>query len=210
MDRFLANLPFLNLHPNFNVLITNRLWSDHNAIIASMDCPKKNPYVFRFCSKWINDDIFCQKVDQLWKASSLSRPYASFSENLDRFRAYAKQYSYSNKVELDVNIKNLENSIAKLDSQLKLNWNEDLFLTLNNYKIDPSNLLDTKISDLKDKARVKWLSDGDMNIKFFHVCIKERTHQAKWNFILDDGSYTSDHEVIGPLAINYFSKLFFY
>jgi len=201
LDRVLVSRNFSNVFPNFQVSISKRLWSDHSALIFNFLSMIKPIFNFKFCSRWSKDAKFCSDIKHLWVNSNSDVPFSSFFNNIKKVRSFARDFGFKDKISRDLNIKNLEKTIFNIDLKLRVNWDEKDANDLDNAKQNLSNLMDAKYSYIRDKARVNWLVGGDRNSKFFHACIKERTHYSKWNFILDDGSYTSDPSIIGPLAL---------
>ncbi|XP_012857145.1 PREDICTED: uncharacterized protein LOC105976424 [Erythranthe guttata] len=87
---------------------------------------------------------------------------------------------------------NFESKLANLRKALR-KWN---------WELEWENAL------LAIKARVKWLEEGDRNNKYFHARIKERKKRNQITLKLDDGSFTSDYQLIGAKALAYFDDLF--
>ncbi|XP_075497741.1 uncharacterized protein LOC142534974 [Primulina tabacum] len=66
-----------------------------------------------------------------------------------------------------------------------------------------------KLQMESQKAKVKWLKDGDQNSKFFHSLLKSRSNKATIDKIeLEDGSLTSDELKIENEIIGYYNKLY--
>ncbi|KAL9684869.1 hypothetical protein QQ045_022311 [Rhodiola kirilowii] len=61
---------------------------------------------------------------------------------------------------------------------------------------------------LKRKARLHWLSDGDRNTRFFHTTIKAHRARNLINLKLPDGTFSSDMNLIGNQAVEFYTSLF--
>ncbi|XP_026417176.1 uncharacterized protein LOC113312657 [Papaver somniferum] len=62
---------------------------------------------------------------------------------------------------------------------------------------------------LREKAKINWIQDGDVNSKFFHTSIKLRQAQNSISEIEDSsGNIITDHNGISNVLIDYFSTKF--
>lgn len=58
------------------------------------------------------------------------------------------------------------------------------------------------------RAKVKWLTEGDTNSKFFHASIKMRKNAAGIGSIaLEDGSIRTDRQGISDSLVNFYENL---
>lgn len=64
-------------------------------------------------------------------------------------------------------------------------------------------------SFLKEKARTRWMKEGDKNSHFFHRSVKAHIARNKILWLQDEnGSWTSDYEEVKILTVNFFENLF--
>ncbi|XVE64272.1 hypothetical protein DITRI_Ditri07aG0087500 [Diplodiscus trichospermus] len=61
---------------------------------------------------------------------------------------------------------------------------------------------------LKEKSRIKWLSEGDRNTEFFHKVLKRHRIKKTLTHLNIQGDIVDDIDKIGEYAIDYFSNLF--
>lgn len=207
LDRVLVNLQTSINWPNIAVQHLTRHLSDHCPLLISFDSCKRNSFLFKFKKHWIEDPIVNDFINNNWVRLYHS-PWLSLDSNLQAFKKFLKDYSFKSKDTLKQKVGLCEQNIKRINEQLQISWDSELFDSLKQAKDEHLGALNMLESCLREKARVKWLSEGDRNTAYFHACIKERHFQSKWNFCLDNGDFTSDTDVIGPIAVSHFSNLF--
>lgn len=62
--------------------------------------------------------------------------------------------------------------------------------------------------DLREKSRLKWLTDGDENTKFFHGFVNNRNRKNTINELMLNGQWTSQPDVIKDEVFKFFSAKF--
>ena len=61
----------------------------------------------------------------------------------------------------------------------------------------------------RQKARIKWLQDGDRNSRFFHAVVAERRAKSVIHRIRSSaGEWLTDEAQISAEAVDYFTSLF--
>ncbi|QHN94225.1 uncharacterized protein DS421_17g599370 [Arachis hypogaea] len=61
----------------------------------------------------------------------------------------------------------------------------------------------------REKSRVKWLKEGDINTSFFHQSFQFRIRRNKiWKLEKNDGTYATTREEIAQVAETYFKDIF--
>lgn len=103
--------------------------------------------------------------------------------------------------------KNIEKNIDELEQNL-IN-SEGTRTLLNKTKADDIQYLKVQDSILKQKARVKWLSEGDQNTTYFHSSLKDRRRRLHINKIQDKQlQWVEGNEDISKAAVRYFKGIF--
>ncbi|GJY81936.1 RNA-directed DNA polymerase, eukaryota, reverse transcriptase zinc-binding domain protein [Tanacetum coccineum] len=82
-------------------------------------------------------------------------------------------------------------------------------------RIDEAKILEDYVAAMKDeekllcqKAKVKWLSEGDRNNTFFYKVLKSRSHKSKINKICDDlGNCYTEKDVVNQFVKHFESFL---
>lgn len=60
----------------------------------------------------------------------------------------------------------------------------------------------------KQKSRVNWISQGDVNTQFFHLSTIIRRHINNINKLLVNGNWVEDHDTLKIHINTYFNNLF--
>lgn len=74
--------------------------------------------------------------------------------------------------------------------------------------MDMTRLLRWEADILYQKTREKWLSDGDMNSKFFHALIKDRRRRNTIKVTRPDGTVVMETRHLLEGAAQHFASLF--
>lgn len=201
LDRVLVNLKSSLLFSNLHVTHLVRHLSDHCPILIKLDLTNKSPHYFKFNKDWAFNETVSNYIHSNWSH------YSTLDGNLFHVKSFLKKFSFDNRNSIKSDIAKDELLIKKLNDELQLRDNVDTMKALSEANTSLSNNLIKLDNMLKVKARVKWLTDGDRNTAYFQACIKERHFHSRWNFCLNDGSFTSNPNLIGTIAVDYFSKL---
>lgn len=67
-----------------------------------------------------------------------------------------------------------------------------------------------ELSLLHQKAKVKWLSEGDQNTAYFHGILKSRKHKNRIESICDDNGVWFEGEKVSEVFVNHFKYLLKY
>lgn len=115
---------------------------------------------------------------------------------------------------LDDKYKELEIRLNKLDERESWgSWYVDLSHERRIVKCEMEELIFRRLQMDCQKAKVKWLREGDHNSKIFHSLLNQRRSRSVINKLeleleLEDGSLVSDEGQIEEEIIGYFSELY--
>ena len=211
LDRCLINTSWIDVWCNSDCTTLTRTSSDHcpllvcfSKLVVSRPCP------FRFQRMWIDHPGFMNLVANVWKEFQFfGHPMYVLASKLRALKQELRNWNKS--VFGDVNLV-VEEAFADLDNiQQKIS---DLGPTDDRLKreADIDSRLHSALAHQEkfycDKARVKWLSEGDRNTSFFHAMAKVRhikqslSVMRDGNRIIDQPNEVSDH------VVTYFRDLF--
>lgn len=207
LDRVLNNLEALSYFPQIRVCHLPRIQSDHCPLVLSLFEERKYYGSFKFQRQWIQEQFFKETMENEWHIFQADTPWHRLYGRLKHVKRKLKEWSKETRKEKQQQRINLEESICRLDKEIQNGWSEVKHAEYKRVQEQLNDLITQEEGTLRDKARVKWLKEGDRNTTYFHACIKERNYQTKWNFKLHDGTYSSNPDILGPLAVDYYSQI---
>ncbi|GAV70101.1 hypothetical protein CFOL_v3_13599 [Cephalotus follicularis] len=207
LDRLLTNLAGSLAFPNLKVVHKPRILSDHCPIVAINHEPTRFPRNFKFLRQWTEDEDFSNVMTRSWALNTEGPPLVTLHKKLLRCKSAFSSLQKQKKEDLHNQILGASLQIQHLEVKLQSSFDKDSLCDLNSANQLLTSLLTKEEGMLRDKARVKWLSEGDRNTAFFHACIKEKRNHMHLNFILPDGSHTDNPDTLGPMAVEHFSQI---
>ena len=158
---------------------------------------------FKFDKRWLESEEVRQVILDGWNSSNLS-PDASIMDHIASCRKALSQW----KRERDINsAKMVEDLKAKVD-----NLYSDDDATTEEIAAALKELTDTLKAEeqfWRQKSRILWLLEGDLNTKFFHAITKQRRASNKITSLLDSaGNLVEEEEKLVAIATSYFRELF--
>ncbi|XP_060182051.1 uncharacterized protein LOC132611672 [Lycium barbarum] len=108
-------------------------------------------------------------------------------------------------------VKEAEKQVTELEKKLTENNNEENRANLSKTKADFIRLLKNQDEIYRQKAKTRWLKDGDKNTSYFHKVIKDRRRKLNIQSIQDnEGHKIEGHQNIATTTIKHFEGLFSY
>lgn len=212
LDRCLVNDQWLLMFPSSHCTFEPPEFSDHTPCHIKLLTPKPvfgtRPFkFFNFLSK---HPLFLQTVKTVWEQAG------SRAENLKDFCYKLKGLKRPLKSLCKDNFSGIEKRVLEALSTLKAAQ----LLALN----DPSSsnvffeqssrdvwliLRLAEESFFRQRSRIKWLEEGDLNTRFFHFVTQARNASNAIKYLLTgDGSKTSTLQDVHLLAQSYFAGIF--
>ncbi|XP_057780084.1 uncharacterized protein LOC130998691 [Salvia miltiorrhiza] len=194
LDRFLVNDKWLEVWPQTKARGLQRTISDHCPILMETKVMDWGPKPFRFINAWTSHPDFEEVVRESWNRSGI-RGWSCFvfKEKMKRLKNDLKKWNKSTFGVIDENIESLRDEIQKWDNiDDTFGLQEDDIIKRNEAGAKLIMQLKNKDSLLSQKARTRWLLDGDVNSGFFHKVIRGRrlkneiSHLGEWK--LDRGT----------------------
>ncbi|XP_071727153.1 uncharacterized protein [Rutidosis leptorrhynchoides] len=213
LDRFLVSSDFLSLWKDLKVVALDRRVSDYCPIILSDGDVNFGPKPFKIFDDWLSVDGIEEVIANSWKGSMEgqegNRKDCIFCNKLKRLKGDLREWSKSRFENLDIEIKNAKK--AALDLELKAEAGNLSVADHENWIASRKTWLDkekTKTGMLRQKARVRWMTDGDENSKYFHNSLRRNYNKNNIRGINVNGSWCEDPSVIKEEAVNHFKKIF--
>ncbi|WMV42054.1 hypothetical protein MTR67_035439 [Solanum verrucosum] len=103
----------------------------------------------------------------------------------------------------------METNIAMLEQSLQEDNTPANRTNLNKAKAEYVHHLKIQEAILRQKARVRWLKDGDANSAYFHRVIKNRRRRLSINKIMDENQqWVEGNDKVAEAGVRYFKGIF--
>lgn len=175
--------------------------SDHKPLLIHTTPPPNSlPKPFCFQAMWLTHPDSYHIVNSAWNKSP------SFLSRLKNTKSALKTWNHLVFGNIQSKIQSLKHTINTLQSSPMHSTLQDM----ENAALDNLDEL-YKCEELfwKEKAKSKWLQEGDSNTHFFHLTTIIHRKQNRIVCILDnDHNWIHDRHLIGIEFVTYFSNLF--
>ncbi|XP_027183870.1 uncharacterized protein LOC113782162 [Coffea eugenioides] len=210
LDRLLINSAAMRMECDFTVRHLGRDPSDHEPLLLSaVTRLDGKPSPFRFLNVWTTKPGFLDVVKQCWSGSLPGSPLKVLSEKLRKMKQALRQWSRSSFGDIFLEIRSAEQKVAEAELAHDDNPSEELLIQLHKARARLRNALVVEEEYWKQKARVKWLADGDRNTAFFHSVVTERRRKSVIHRIRrTNGDWVDDEASICNEAVSFFQGLF--
>ncbi|KAJ9561753.1 hypothetical protein OSB04_006913 [Centaurea solstitialis] len=207
LDRILANVEFTNLFADAQARFLPRGLSDHSPGIVSFKGgvrPKR--YGFKFDNFLVHDPKFRDIVQNCWKMDVQGTFMFRVTSKLKLLKAPLKKLrsSYGNlslrtsKLKDELDVAQLAADFDPSSDTLRL----DVDRLRNAYQL----ACWTDVSAARQRAKVKWLSEGDANTRYFHKVVEEKRHAHYIHSVSRmDGVYVYDDDVASAFIEHFVS-----
>lgn len=206
IDRALINDKWAETWSNSGLRGLPRTISDHCAIIMQTKHEDWGAKPFRFVNAWLSHPQFREVVEKSWREGGLAG-WGGYvvKEKLKRLKEDLKRWNRDHFGHIDNKIQAVREEIQKLDecddkeelsdegAARRREASAQLILHMNNRR-----------SLLAQKARIRWLREGDVNSKIFHKAIQQRRVANGITGLEVDGLWCEE-----PLAVKAAIKGFF-
>ncbi|XP_024964818.1 uncharacterized protein LOC112505099 [Cynara cardunculus var. scolymus] len=212
LDRYLVSSNFLSQWPMPSAEILPRYLSDHCPILFRSDKVDFDPTYFKFFNSWLGQPDFNLLVCDSWNSSPspiYCPPIKFFMSKLKNLKLRIKSW----KIGVNKDKTEQENSLKRsLDSfDIKV---ENTTLSMEEISSRKDILMkikameENKVKELKQKARLRWVVDGEENSSFFHGIVNANRRSNFIHGISSNGVWVTDPSEVKQEAFNFFSERF--
>ncbi|XP_057811408.1 uncharacterized protein LOC131025629 [Salvia miltiorrhiza] len=168
------------------------------------------PRPFRFLNVWMSHPEFEQKVKKVWTEN---RPtgWRCFvvSEKLKKLKTELKVWNNSIFGNIDERIKDLKAELLSLDQKDERNeMGESENIRRNEIQANLTLQLKDKQRVLHQKAKVRWLKNGDLNTGFFHRAIRGRRKMNEIAGLFFENQWVSNPSEVKTKVRDHFEGFF--
>ncbi|XP_071699116.1 uncharacterized protein [Rutidosis leptorrhynchoides] len=180
LDRFLVTENFINLWDDLSVIALDRRLSDHCPLVLRDKIIDFGPKPFKVFDEWFNCDDVGDIILGAWKESVRgSRKDCNFRDKLKNVKSALKTWSKNTFGKLDCDIVELKKEAREWEIKAETNQissdEREIWLECRRKWIEKEKV---KSNMLKQKARVRWIIEGDENSKYFHSSIRRKNNKC--------------------------------
>jgi hypothetical protein len=210
IDRALVSEGWMQVWGQSSLWVLPRSVSDHCPLILRCGSVDWGPRPFRFNNHWLKNDDFQTLIEGAWRESEVVGWMGYIlKEKLKGLKAKIKVWNKEVYGGVDLKISQLIEDIGELDvrgelevlTEGEVSHRKHLFGVL-------WQLLRSKESLLSQRARVKWLREGDANSAYFHACLKARGSRNFINALRVDGRWVESPSEVRREVVSYFTSQF--
>ncbi|XP_060183608.1 uncharacterized protein LOC132613554 [Lycium barbarum] len=197
LDRLLFNEEWLDLLNDTKVTHLSKTGSDHAPLLVNIEKMRIDTVkYFKFLNVWCNHKDFMGIVKEAWTTNTQGTAMWKLH------KAYGDIFRDAKEAEKRVN---------ELEKKLTENNNVENRANLNKTKAEFIRLLKNQDEINRQKAKARWLQDGDKNTSYFHKVIKYRRRKLNIQSIQDNEGHTIEgHQSTATTTIKHFEDLFGY
>ncbi|XP_058092153.1 uncharacterized protein LOC131238046 [Magnolia sinica] len=182
---------------------------DHWPLLLSTEEVDWGLKPFRFDISWLHRAGFKSMVTEWWKELQ-SQGFAGFRlcSKLKVLKEKLRQWNKEERRTSERDMDSILSKIQQIDSHAESNpmTKESLAKRIQLVQLLSAKVLEDEIS-WKQKARAKWIKEGDRNTKYFHSITSMHARVNRINSIMLNGYLSEDRETISQEAISYFQGL---
>ncbi|XP_042515184.1 uncharacterized protein LOC122089493 [Macadamia integrifolia] len=209
LDRSFCNGKWIEVFRNVKQRVLLSSVSDHAPlIVVSDDVQRPTNIPFRFHSFWMENDQFISVVEEAWKTSIGGNPIFVLAQKLKQVKENLKVWARANFPNLNDEVDKAKLELKKVQDMIEVaGMNDELF----NREADAKTVL-LKANQMyeklwAEKAKLRWMKNGDCNSKIFHLSVKLRRLKNQITSLKkEDGTWVSDQQGISSYVSDFFEK----
>ncbi|XP_042485821.1 uncharacterized protein LOC122066061 [Macadamia integrifolia] len=209
LDRSFCNGKWIDVFRNVKQRVLLSSVSDHAPlIVVSDDVQRPTNIPFRFHSFWMENDQFISVVEEAWKTSIGGNPIFVLAQKLKQVKENLKVWARANFPNLNDEVDKAKLELKKVQDMIEVaGMTDELF----NREADAKTVL-LKANQMyeklwAEKAKLRWMKNGDCNSKIFHLSVKLRRLKNQITSLKkEDGTWVSDQQGISSYVSDFFEK----
>ncbi|XP_055826454.1 uncharacterized protein LOC129894869 [Solanum dulcamara] len=191
LDRAMVNDRCLESMPVITVTHLASTSFDHYPLLLECkDNHNNHIKYFKFLQYWVENKTFLDTVKTCWKRPIEGNPMRIFHLKLKRLANTLSNWSRQQYGDIYTTVKDFEEKIKQAEDDLIHDNSEGNRTKLNHVNAQYIRYLKIEQSILKQKTKLQWFKDGDMNSRYFHAIIIGRRRRLFNHKINDDQGNT--------------------
>ncbi|XP_026416913.1 uncharacterized protein LOC113312375 [Papaver somniferum] len=213
LDRAVFNMGWLRLYSDWGYKVGARVVSDHSPLIGGcVNIPKPTNVPLRFQKMWLEHTGFMKVVEDSWAETVNGDPAFILLHKLKRLKIILKECNWNTFGNVHVKIKEAEKLVQEKMVISDSNPHDEQALT--ELVLAQNDLNSKEVQHcivMKQKSRIKWVTEGSSNTNFFHTNVKIRQTRNMICELEDvDGNMVADQDKITDILVNFFHHKFQY
>ncbi|CAA7020953.1 unnamed protein product [Microthlaspi erraticum] len=204
LDRAMGNEDWHHEFSHTNVEYLKLWGSDHRPILVRiLSKPASVKRCFKFDKRWLDKDGLKNTIKEGWSTTDIS-DLGDVHKKVQACRRAISRWKKTNQSNSIKKIEEIKNLLEQAQTNDNMTSEEVLQL-----KWDLCSAFRDEELYWKQKSRVTWLREGDMNTKFFHATTKQRRARNRITKLKrSDGTWAETEDDIEHVATAYFQNLF--
>lgn len=210
MDRFLLSPEWLDTWPGSLQTTLARNFSDHCPVLLRSKIVDWGPKPFRVLDCWLSDNSFKELVHQCWTAHQPSG-WGGYvlKEKLKRLKQKMKIWNKEQFGDTFKKVKRIESELNKLEEdtiQRQLSSQEDS----KRKQLQEALWVAAQAHEslLRQKARSRWIKEGDCNSRYFHLLMSANRRHNSLKGIMIDGTWIEEPHKVKEEVRTFFAQRF--
>ncbi|XP_022003559.1 uncharacterized protein LOC110901012 [Helianthus annuus] len=210
IDRMLVCQSFLSNWPSAKLTGLPRYRSDHRPLLLKCAEDLFGTPPFRFFNSWLNEGSLKSIVLESYREFQLPNPPDKLlSLRLKAVKLAIKPWCRKLKIRDRETVCDLSKKIEALDMKAESSsLSEEEIQNRESWLKTVAELEENNLEDLKQRAKVKWLIEGDENSSFFHGMIKSHQKNNRINGLNFNNVWISQPDSLKLEIKKYFEQLF--
>lgn len=210
LDRFLVSNDLGLSFKSLGVKTLERRWSDHYPIMLHIDKCDFGPKPFKFFDSWLNEEGLEEVVTNAWNTTiRSSRPDCVFRDKLKNVKEAVKKWSKAKFGNLERELKELKEAVVEKEKEAEnLGWKDSEREVWIQKRKRWLELEEQKVGMMRQKAKLKWVVDGDENSKIFHAAIKFKERRNAIRGLNTNSGWTDNASEIKNHIFEFFKDKF--
>ncbi|KAM7491146.1 hypothetical protein LguiA_034067 [Lonicera macranthoides] len=209
LDRVLCSQDWLSKFQVIKLSHLNRENSDHSPLVVQFGDEQRNGGCFSFQRMWISHHDFLRVVQSVWDCSMVGDLFQIFSSKLNKLKKELIRWNKEAFGQIDEKVIQAEAQLLDTESRMEIEDSEEAVEAVESARHQLNRILDQEELFWRQRAKVKWLKEGDRNSNFFHVMANHRRRKAKIHRIQNaEGNWVTTQEDIMDEGVRFFQHQF--
>ncbi|XP_030473888.2 uncharacterized protein LOC115691407 [Syzygium oleosum] len=209
IDRVLANDIWMQQFSFSEASFLSPGISDHSPMVIKILSPHSSKKPFKFFNFWTTHPKFLELVKQAWDTHIIGTPMYIICCKLRVLKLKLKLLNRSSFSDISTRTDQARSDLYAVQSALQLHpYDQSLLDREVEHTQSFSSLRMQEESFYRQKSRIRWLKEGDLNTKFFHHFVnKRRLHNRILSVSTEDGSIVTDPQAVRSHIVGHFQEI---